>query len=58
MILDVWQSKDLESDFSDVWQGKELLRKSDHFLRVRGAGQIEAGAWQTRERIAWEYQLS
>jgi hypothetical protein len=24
MILHVWQRKELESDFSDVWQGKEL----------------------------------
>jgi hypothetical protein len=24
MNLDVWQRKGLESDFSDVWQGKEL----------------------------------
>ena len=24
MILDVWQAKGLRTDFSDVWQGKEL----------------------------------
>jgi hypothetical protein len=30
MILDVWQRKDLESDFSDVWQRKELANLSGY----------------------------
>jgi len=39
--LDVWQLKELQEDFSDVWQGKDLADWSDDFtekysIRERG----------------------
>jgi hypothetical protein len=37
VILDVWQRKELRSDFSDVWQVKELeeIKKSNEIEELR-----------------------